>query len=361
MKNIQHHNEFSRDLLIWFRQYGRNDLPWQTNPTAYRVWISEIMLQQTQVNSVIPYYQRFMQRFPDVFLLATAELDEVLYYWAGLGYYARARHLYQSAKQIIKQFNGILPAELDKLMALPGIGRSTAGAILALAYQQVFPILDGNVKRILCRYHAIDRWAGESAITQKLWNLAEQYTPTVDVAAYTQAIMDLGATVCTRAKPRCVCCPLQKNCLAYQQNKTTIYPIPKPRKVLPTKQTYFIMLQNVQGQVLLEKRQAQGIWGGLWSFPEYQTVIEVEQWCKSALFSIDYKVEYWQTVVHTFTHFHLSIVPVHIFLQTEWQQNMVNSTQLWYDTTQPIHCGLAAPVSRLLAQLAFPKIGERLL
>lgn len=355
------HQQFSQNVLTWFAQYGRKDLPWQQNPTPYRVWISEIMLQQTQVNTVIPYYQRFMQQFPDVQQLAIAPQDEVLHYWTGLGYYARARHLHQTAQQIINKYNGIFPTKLDELTALPGIGRSTAGAILALAYQLPFPILDGNVKRILCRYYAIEQWSGESAVTQQLWTLAEQHTPQIQVAAYTQAMMDLGATVCTRSKPRCALCPLQKNCLAYQQNKTAIYPVAKPRKTLPTKQVYFLMLQNAQGQILLEKRQNSGIWGGLWSFPEYSSLENIEQWCKIHLSSINYTLTCWSNVSHTFTHFHLSIIPVHIFLRTAWSQNMLNSTQLWYDTTQPIHCGLAAPVTRLLAQLAFPKIGERLL
>jgi A/G-specific adenine glycosylase len=221
---------FSQHLLTWFDKYGRTDLPWQQNPTPYRVWVSEIMLQQTQVNTVISYYQRFMQYFPEVQTLAAASLDEVLHCWTGLGYYARARNLHQAAQQICTEYGGELPTDFKKLMRLPGIGRSTAGAILALAHEQRHPILDGNVKRVLCRYYAVEGWAGETKVADQLWRLAEKNTPTKRVAAYTQAIMDLGATVCTRSHPHCVLCPFSQDCTAHQNGWETAYPAPKPRK-----------------------------------------------------------------------------------------------------------------------------------
>ncbi|KHD10921.1 DNA glycosylase [Candidatus Thiomargarita nelsonii] len=348
-------NTFSQRLLTWFDKYGRTDLPWQIKPTAYRVWVSEIMLQQTQVNTVIPYYQRFMQRFPKVQTLAAAELDEILHQWTGLGYYARARNLHRAAQQICTEYLGELPTNLEGLMRLPGIGRSTAGAILALAHGQCYPILDGNVKRVVCRYYAVDGSPGESKVAKTLWRLAEQNLPTERVAAYTQAIMDLGATVCTRSRPQCVLCPFSHDCAAHQNRQETAYPVPKARKILPVKTTTFIMLQNQLGEVLLEKRPPKGIWGGLWSFPECSTAVET--WCQEHLNSTAPKCYTWRTLRHTFTHFHLDITPV--LMQVDACQIVALRETNWYNTTQTY--GLAAPVVRLLAQLTSPKTGELLL
>ena len=337
---------FNQDLLIWFDKYGRTDLPWQENATSYRVWISEVMLQQTQVCTVIPYFQKFMQDFPDVETLALATLDNVLHHWTGLGYYARARNLHRAANEISTKHAGKLPIDLKKLMDLPGIGRTTAGAILALADGLRYPILDGNVKRVLSRYYALED-------DKELWCLAEKNTPLNRVAAYTQAIMDLGATVCTRRRPQCSLCPFNQTCVAHKRGQETAYPIPKPRKILPVKTTTFIMLQNSQGEILLEKRPSQGIWGGLWSFPECSNV---STWSQQHLNTIQ-KCYCWQVLRHTFTHFHLDIHPV--LIHTEACQIVGLSHTIWYNTTQPMVLGLAAPVARLLAQLTHT--GELLL
>ncbi|MEN8215925.1 MAG: A/G-specific adenine glycosylase [Pseudomonadota bacterium] len=352
-------NTFNQRLLTWFDKYGRTDLPWQIKPTAYRVWVSEIMLQQTQVNTVIPYFQRFMQRFPKVQTLATATLDEILHHWTGLGYYARARNLHRAAQQICSEYAGKLPTNLEALMHLPGIGRSTAGAILALAHGQRYPILDGNVKRVLCRYYALEGWPGETKIAAALWRLAEQNTPTKRVAAYTQAIMDLGATVCTRSRPQCVLCPINPDCAAHQNGRVGAYPTPKPRKILPVKTTTFIMLQNQLGEILLEKRPPKGIWGGLWSFPECPTAADIPTWCQQHLNSTAPKCYTWRTLRHTFTHFHLDITPVHMPIEAEACQTVALRDTDWYNTSQTY--GLAAPVVRLVAQLTSPKTGELLL
>jgi A/G-specific adenine glycosylase len=352
---------FSQRLLSWFDHYGRTDLPWQQNSTPYRVWVSEIMLQQTQVNTVIPYYQRFLQRFPEVSTLATAALDEVLHSWTGLGYYARARNLHRAAQLIHVEYADVLPKYLDGLMQLPGIGRSTAGAILALADGQRCPILDGNVKRVLCRYYAIDGWPGESQVEHKLWQLAEQLTPTGRVSQYTQAIMDLGATVCTRRRPSCHSCPFTNDCWAQQSGQVMAYPVTKPRKALPIKQTLFIMLQNQWGEVLLEQRPSQGIWGGLWSFPECATLLDMRQWCSQYLDITVLTYDIWQSIRHTFTHFHLDITPIYIPIQLDTYETVAISKTLWYNMNNPQTCGLAAPVVSLLTQLTLPKTGELLL
>ena len=350
---------FSHRLLNWFKQYGRIDLPWQHDPSPYRVWVSEIMLQQTQVNTVIPYYNRFMQSFPTLPALASAPLDAVLHHWTGLGYYARARHLHQAAQIVGTEYHGQVPLDLAELMQLPGIGRSTAGAILALSCGQRHPILDGNVKRVLCRYHAINHWPGESAITNMLWQLAEQHTPTERVAAYTQAMMDLGATVCTRTRPLCSFCPVNQDCAAYQQGQPSHYPLPKPRKALPRKQLIFIMVQTPTKQVLLQQRPQKGIWGGLWSFPECADMSHIAPWFDEYLkIQPDYLV--WTPLRHTFTHFHLEITPVHVHLPQDIPIPITLPESLWCDLSSPPVCGFAAPVVRLLNQLNDFTTGERI-
>jgi A/G-specific adenine glycosylase len=340
----------SAPLLAWFDLHGRKDLPWQQQPTPYHVWVSEIMLQQTQVNTVIPYYQRFIQRFPDVTRLAMAELDEVLHYWAGLGYYARARHLHRAAQQVCEQYQAQLPADFTALLNLTGIGRSTAGAILALAFELPYPILDGNVKRVLCRYHAINRWAGEPETEKQLWALAEQHTPQQRVKDYTQAIMDLGATVCTRQQPKCSECPLQTHCEAQQQQSQHRYPVSRPRKTIPTQSVNFMII-HTDHATLLQQRPPQGIWGGLWSFPECTELSQADDW---ALENLNIAEPHWKTgapVAHTFTHFHLNITPLYLKLEKNVK---VSQTLQWYDFQHPPTCGLAAPVARLLAQLHTP-------
>jgi A/G-specific adenine glycosylase len=305
-------SSFSKKLLIWFDQYGRHDLPWQQQITPYRVWVSEVMLQQTQVKTVIPYYERFMASFPTLEALASASQEAVLAHWSGLGYYARGRNLHKSAQHIVEHFQGIFPTQFDTILALPGIGRSTAGAILSIALQQRYAILDGNVKRVLSRYLALDGWPSEKNNEQFLWQKAEELTPHTRFNDYTQAIMDLGATVCTRSKPKCDDCPVAKNCVAKQKNRVADFPFSKPKKIKPIKQAYFLMLENEQGQVFLQKRPQKGIWGGLWSFPEYPS----RQACLEQLKAYETQTECTQSLVewssfrHTFSHYHLDIFPM---------------------------------------------------
>ena len=267
---------FSDRLLAWFDDHGRKDLPWQHDITPYHVWLSEIMLQQTQVSTVIDYYNRFIKRYDNVQALAAADLDDVLALWTGLGYYARARNLYKATQIIVERHQGQLPSTIDELMALPGIGRSTAGAIMALGYHQRHAILDGNVKRVLTRYAAISGWPGKKDIEQKLWQLAEQLLPTHRVGSYIQAQMDLGATICTRSKPLCSQCPLITDCKAYLSGNPTQYPSSKPKKAIPQRQTYWLIVRTESGLILLEQRPNKGIWGGLWSFPEFESLDDVK-------------------------------------------------------------------------------------
>ena len=277
---LLHPDPFARRLLAWFDTHGRHDLPWQQNPSPYRVWVSEIMLQQTQVTTVIPYYQRFMARFPTVNALAAARLDDVLHLWSGLGYYARARNLYRAATDLVSTRNGELPTSLNEMIGLPGIGRSTGAAILALAHNQRHAILDGNVKRVLSRFHEVAGWSGETATQRKLWTLAEQHTPESRVADYTQAIMDLGATVCARRRPACTLCPLNQDCGAARSGRQHLLPAPRPRRVRPVRKARCLVVESSSGGVLLQRRPPQGIWGGLWSFPELDETEGAAQWCE---------------------------------------------------------------------------------
>ena len=345
--------KFSNAILKWFDQYGRKDLPWQHNQTPYRVWVSEIMLQQTQVATVIPYYHRFMERFPDVQSLAQAGQDEVLHHWTGLGYYARARNLHKTAKLICELTPSEFPKTVDGLTALPGIGRSTAGAICSLAHQQHAAILDGNVKRVLARFEGIAGWAGKADVLDMLWQVSEHYTPKKRVANYNQAMMDLGATVCTRSKPGCDLCPLKKNCLALAQDRIHELPGKKPKKITPVKQISMLMLQHPKHGILLEKRPATGIWGGLWSFPE-STLTQKKALSNEATRISGHKTsstELWENHRHTFSHFHLDITPVKILLTGSHHQIMEEGRWVWYKPSQEAKLGFAAPVKKLLAKL----------
>jgi A/G-specific adenine glycosylase len=342
---------FSDAVLQWFEHHGRKDLPWQQNPNPYRIWVSEIMLQQTQVSTVIPYFQRFMAAFPDVQSLAATDLDAVLHHWTGLGYYARARHLHRAAQTICIEHGGELPKDLTSLQALPGIGRSTAGAILAMAYGQRQAILDGNVKRVLCRYYAIRDWPGHNATQKRLWQLAEQHTPTRRVAEYTQAMMDLGATVCTRAPPGCVLCPLNAHCQALRQNCIAACPAPRPRKTLPLKQTRMLLLHAPDNTVLLQQRPPSGLWGGLYCLPELPPDHDVMTFCRDLRLAVKTQ-DSWPAFRHTFTHFHLDIQPIHLVLQEKPQTTLektLGANTLWYNAS--VSCGLAAPVVKLLARI----------
>lgn len=343
---------FRRALLRWYERHGRHDLPWQRRPTPYRVWISEIMLQQTQVKTVIPYYERFMRRFPDAATLAAAPLDEVLHLWTGLGYYARARNLHRTARLIQEHHDGRFPRDIETLTALPGIGRSTAGAVLALAAKQRHPILDGNVKRVLARMHAIEGWPGNSAVERELWTLAERFTPKHRCAEYSQAIMDLGATVCTRTKPACPRCPVRNGCRAYALGDATAYPTPRPRGRLPVRETIMLMLEDRKGRILLEQRPPAGLWGGLWSLPECPLDVDIEVWCRSRLGLVIGGRIGKPGLRHTFSHFHLDIRPVHARVECADFGVMEAEGRVWYNTRRPDARGLSAPVKRLLESLS---------
>jgi A/G-specific adenine glycosylase len=348
----------SQPLLSWFKHHGRTDLPWQKSVTPYRVWISEIMLQQTQVATVIPYFERFMQRFPDVSVLAIAPIDEVLHLWSGLGYYARARNLHATARIIQTQHSGSFPSDSEQLQALPGIGRSTAGAILSLACQQRRAILDGNVKRVLARYHALPGWPGETATLKELWTLAEQHTPTQRVAHYNQAMMDLGATVCTRSRPRCADCPLKQDCAAHRLGQVTRFPARKPTKQRPTRQTAMAIVQNAKGEVLLQRRPPAGLWGGLWSFPEFSLDEDPITVCVRLAGAQAQYIERWPAFDHQFSHFTLTISPVYMRVNGKATQIRETPDALWIPANQNTPIGLATPVSRLLA-IARKRTGSR--
>jgi A/G-specific adenine glycosylase len=345
---------FSQRLLDWFDCHGRHDLPWQRNPTPYRVWVSEIMLQQTQVGTVIPYFERFMARFPTVRHLAEAPLDEVLHHWSGLGYYARARNLHRAAGIMCERHGGRFPADREALEALPGIGRSTAGAILSLARGQRHAILDGNVKRVLARHAGVEGWSGEPPVLRRLWELAEAYTPMERVAEYTQAIMDLGATVCTRSRPACERCPVAADCVAAASGRTGELPTPRPRRRQPLRDTCLLMVTGPQG-VLLEQRPAQGLWGGLWSFPEVASEAAALVWCRDQLASEASSTEAWEPFVHVFTHFRLRITPLRVHLQNPAGSVMEGPGRVWYNTRTSTRLGVPAPVARLLEELAQEK------
>ena len=341
---------FAERLLHWFDQHGRHDLPWQHDQTPYRVWVSEIMLQQTQVSTVIPYYEKFMARFPDVQTLAAANQDEVLQYWAGLGYYARGRNLHKAAQVIVNDYAGEFPQDIDQVQQLPGIGRSTAGAILSLSRQQRHPILDGNVKRVLTRHQAMDGWPGQTAIEQQLWQLAEQRTPQQRVNDYTQAIMDLGATLCTRSKPACLLCPVQTDCEGFKQGKPTAFPVSKPKKTQPVKTTTMLLILNEANEILLEKRPPAGIWGGLWSLPECDG--DAAQWVEQQFGLNVIEQESWTPFRHTFSHYHLDITPQILRLaNTHTARVMEGRETNWYKADQANNIGCAAPVTKLLASL----------
>ncbi len=345
-------DEFSRRVLDWYDAHGRKDLPWQRDASPYRVWVSEIMLQQTQVATVIPYYERFMACFPSLSDLAAADLDAVLARWSGLGYYARARNLHRAARQVMDHHGGELPDTAESLQALPGIGRSTAGAILALSRGRRHAILDGNVKRVLARFRAVAGWPGRTEVQARLWELAEQYTPRERVAAYTQAMMDLGATVCTRRRSLCHACPLARDCRALALGRVGDFPASRPRRDLPTRQTRMLLLRAADGAVCLEKRPPTGVWGGLWSFPECPPQAEVARWCQEALgLEVDH-IQPWGVLRHTFSHFHLDITPVRVTVTGAVGRVMDADRYVWYNTGQPEPGGLAAPVRRLLDTLA---------
>jgi A/G-specific adenine glycosylase len=335
-------------LIAWHARHGRHDLPWQRERTPYRVWVSEIMLQQTQVATVIGYYERFMQRFPDIESLAAAALDEVLHLWSGLGYYSRARNLHRSAQRVISEHGGELPGEVAALADLPGIGRSTAAAIVALAMGRRASILDGNVKRVLARYFAIDGAPGDSITERELWRRAEQCTPQSDFAVYTQAIMDFGATMCTRRDPQCVQCPLREECVARRLGRVHELPAPRKRRARPTRRVFMLLAVDGDGQVLLQRRPPQGIWGGLWTPPEFEHQEAATRFCATALGAAQLDLQPLPGLRHAFTHFELEITPLRARCQRALTV-MEEGGTLWYNPREPARIGLPAPIAALLA------------
>ncbi|WP_244670037.1 A/G-specific adenine glycosylase [Coxiella endosymbiont of Amblyomma nuttalli] len=343
--------QFALAILDWFERCGRHDLPWQSNATPYRVWVSEIMLQQTRVSTVIPYFQHFIKSFPTIEALALTKIDNVLAHWSGLGYYARARNLHLTAQIIYKDHRGHFPKTVAALSALPGIGRSTAGAILSLGMNKYAIILDGNIKRVLARFCAIDIPTNQYTGINLLWNFAEKYTPKNRCWDYNQAMMDIGAIICTRTKPKCILCPLKTGCVAYQQSRQVEFPIKKQKSNRYKKIIYMLLLQNPEGNILLQKRPQIGIWGGLWSFPECSIEENIEAWCRMNL-GIEATVqEQWSSFFHQFTHFQLEIKPVLLQVKRKQTHLIEYEPQIWYKKNSVLPGGIAAPVSRLLNQL----------
>ncbi len=341
--------DFASRILAWFERHGRKDLPWQ-QPDPYAVWISEIMLQQTQVNTVIPYYQRFMASFPRVADLAAAEPDQVLHHWSGLGYYARARNLHRAARQIMEVHDGQFPQTFEDVLALPGIGESTAGAILSLAFGQRHAILDGNVKRVLARVFRVEGWPGHARVQKELWRIARALTPDQEVAAYNQAMMDLGATVCTRTRPACDGCPVKSLCEARCHDCVGNYPGRRPRRDLPERSVQMLMICNVRGEVLLEKRPPTGLWGGLWSFPELDLEADPAQWLAQRAWT-PRSIHSLEPRRHSFSHFHLWIHPRLILLKKGGCRVLDGDALVWYNPREDQMRGLSAPVQQLLREL----------
>lgn len=340
---------FSDHVLAWYHKHGRKTLPWQIEKTPYHVWLSEVMLQQTQVATVIPYFNRFIARFPTIIELAKAPIDEVLHLWTGLGYYARARNLHKTATIVADKYAGIFPTHFTEVLGLPGIGRSTAGAILSLSQQQHYAILDGNVKRVLARYFAIDGWPGNKSIENQLWQLSEHVTPKQAVDKFNQAMMDIGAMICTRSLPKCKLCPLKQDCIAFATDSWQAYPTKKPKKTIPTKTAYFLVLVD-KNCVWLEKRPPVGIWGGLYCFPQFSNYDEIHPWLKKMGIA-NQDLTQLVALKHTFSHFHLDMVPIYTEIK-QYKHCLDETNGRWYNLLIPPEIGLATPVNNLLKQLA---------
>lgn len=357
MKGTPDPSDVAPALIEWHAHSGRHDLPWQQNRTPYRVWVSEIMLQQTQVSTVIPYYERFMNRFPDVRALADAPIDDVLHLWAGLGYYARARNLHRAAVVIRDEHGGEFPREFEVVSALPGIGRSTAGAILALSCGLRFPILDGNVRRVLARYFGIEGSPSDRQTIETLWALSERCTPASKVDVYTQAIMDLGATVCTRRNPSCSSCPLTKNCNARQTGRQHALPAPRVARERPTRHVFMLVAMREDGSVMLERRPETGVWGGLWCLPEFNSESDARLYAAKVLRAPRFERSPLAPIEHAFTHFDLVATPL-LALCEGFGGVMDEARSLWYNAREPAQVGLPAPVSAFLKRLAAPTMFE---
>ncbi|MGH8173541.1 MAG: A/G-specific adenine glycosylase [Rhodanobacteraceae bacterium] len=337
---------FARALLAWFDVHGRKDLPWQHPRTPYRVWLSEVMLQQTQVRTVIAYFERFIDALPSLPELAAAPLDRVLALWSGLGYYSRARNLHRAAGICVQNHGGELPGNFDALAALPGIGRSTAAAILAQAFNQRHAILDGNVRRALARWHGVRGWTGTSATQRLLWEFADAHTPAERVADYTQAIMDLGATVCVHPRPRCAACPVASGCIALRDGLTSELPEPKPSRAKPTRDTTMLVVRDDSGRVLLERRPPTGIWASLWSVPEATGAAIAEELLRDRYAVRSRSPRALDSFVHSFSHYHLRVTP--LLLQGSAIDRVADDEHAWVSRAELAQFGLPAPVRRLL-------------
>jgi len=340
-------SQLARRLLPWFEIHGRRNLPWQQDPTPYRVWISEVMLQQTQVETVIPYFARFLARFPDVAALASTAQDDVLVLWSGLGYYARARNLHRAAQEVVSRHGGRLPESLAELMSLPGIGRSTAAAILSLSRGQRHAILDGNVKRVLARVFVVREPPAAAEASARLWQLAERCTPAKRVAEYTQAIMDLGATVCTRAQPACAKCPLQRGCGALAADLVDELPARRARAPRRHERTHMVFVVQ-GGSILLQQRPSRGIWGGLWAPPEFPDADAARAWCATTFGAQKRDSRRLGVVRHSFTHFDLDIEPWVLELRRRGPR-VAGTALRWHDVRSQQSIGLPAPVAKLIA------------
>jgi len=339
--------DFAQRLLDWHEGSGRHDLPWQHPREPYRVWLSEIMLQQTQVQTVIPYFERFVRELPDLAALAAADEDRVVALWAGLGYYARARNLHKAAQICVAEHGGELPRDFDALAALPGIGRSTAGAILAQAHGMRFAILDGNVKRVLCRYHGVEGWPGSGPVEKQLWALAEADLPQGRLADYTQAIMDFGATLCTRSDPSCVLCPLQDGCVALRDGRIAELPESKPGKPLPERRTLMLLLRDREDRVLLVRRPPTGVWSGMWSLPEVADHDEAREFVAGAS-AVDFEDNVPLPLIeHSFSHYRLHIAPL-LWRDAAPAARIGDNAQRWQPLDSLDEVGLPAPVRKLL-------------
>lgn len=308
------------------------------------------MLQQTQVATVIPYFERFIQNFPNIEALALAPLDDVLHFWSGLGYYARARNLHKTAVLIVEKYKGSLPKSVIELTELPGIGRSTAGAIVSLSMQQPAPILDGNVKRVLSRFFIVEGWTGGAATLKKLWELSERFTPNSNAHHYNQAMMDLGATVCTRSKPACGQCPLNEGCEALKQGRVLELPTPKKKVKLPAKKRFWLVIKN-DNKLMLEQRPPTGLWGGLWAFPEFNEHTDLVEACDKL--GVDLATaKTWDEKRHTFSHYHLDYTVIICSKQLRLQQIQETGKTRWYQADERVKIGLPKPVSELLTALS---------
>ena len=339
---------FARRLLAWFDRHGRHVLPWQHPRSPYRVWLSEIMLQQTQVAVVMPYFQRFVATLPDLPALAAADEDAVLALWSGLGYYSRARNLHATARWCMQRHGGELPRNAQALMALPGIGRSTAGAILAQAWGDRFAILDGNVRRVLCRYHGVDGWPGLPTVQQRLWELAESHLPRTRLADYTQAQMDLGATVCTRQRPACARCPLARRCVAHATGRTAKLPTPKPGKAIPQREAIVLLLRDAKRRVLLHKRPTNGVWAALWSLPQFDTFAAAADWHRDRFHGTFDTHAALPAIRHAFTHYRLHLRPLQLLVGKPTRTLSDDAALRWFAANELPDLGIPAPIRTLL-------------